>query len=357
MNHETRHAPESFEQAPLLSLLRALMASSRLVLGAPALLALLAGGYFFFFGSHVARSSFTPQTSGPSLGGLASLATQFGANLPGSLRGDASESLDFYAALLLSPELLSKLSEDTLRFQKFPDDPATGEGTVLQLYGIIGENDQERRARLVELMQTRVSSSVDRLGNVVVLKVKAPWPGMAMQINRRLLDRVNEFNLQQRQTAARAQRVFTEARTQAARLELASIEDSQRQFLERNRSYAADPKLVLEAARLQRQLDLRQAVFTTLTQSLEQARIDEVRNTPVITVIDRPELFTARSRSYVTVSIIAFIVGLGAIVSFLLGIELLRQEARLRPELAKEIASIFSRSAGRREQDAHLHLR
>ena len=354
MNNETRNATEAFEQAPLFSLLRVLLSSPRLVLGAPALFALLAGGYFFFFGSYVARSSFTPQTSGPSLGGLASLATQFGASLPGSLRGNASESLDFYAALLRSPELLSKLSGDTLRFQKFPDDPATGEGTVLQLYGITGDNEQERRARLVARMQNRVSSSVDRLGNVVVLKVKAPWPGMAMQVNRRLLDLVNEFNLQQRQTAASAQRVFTEARTQAARRELASIEDSQRQFFERNRSYTADPKLALEAARLQRQVDLRQAVYTTLTQSLEQARIDEVRNTPVITVIDRPELFTVRSRSYVSVAIAAFILGLGALISWLLAIELLRHEARLRPELAAAIASLLRRSKGHRELDDRL---
>jgi hypothetical protein len=41
-------------------------------------------------------------------------------------------------------------------------------------------------------------------------------------------------------------------------------------------------------SRLEREVDWRQQVFTSLVQSFERARIDEVRNTPVITVIEAP---------------------------------------------------------------------
>jgi uncharacterized protein involved in exopolysaccharide biosynthesis len=46
---------------------------------------------------------------------------------------------------------------------------------------------------------------------------------------------------------------------------------------------------MFEANRLQRRVDLRQQVYSSLAQSYENARIEEVRNTPVTTVITRPE--------------------------------------------------------------------
>ncbi len=52
------------------------------------------------------------------------------------------------------------------------------------------------------------------------------------------------------------------------------------------------PELTFEQARLQRDVAMLQQVFTTLTQSYEEARIREVRDTPVITVVESPRLPT-----------------------------------------------------------------
>lgn len=60
--------------------------------------------------------------------------------------------------------------------------------------------------------------------------------------------------------------------------------------LERNRRYEGSPGLTFRYERLQRRVNLRQQVFTPLSKSYEQAKIDEVRNTPVITVVEPPEL-------------------------------------------------------------------
>jgi len=48
--------------------------------------------------------------------------------------------------------------------------------------------------------------------------------------------------------------------------------------------------LLFERDRLQRVVSLRERVAASLAESNEQARIDEVRNTPVITVVDQPVL-------------------------------------------------------------------
>ena len=60
-------------------------------------------------------------------------------------------------------------------------------------------------------------------------------------------------------------------------------------FLRDNRTFASSPQLMFENDRLQRDVAMRQQIMAGLTQAYEQARIDEVRNTPVITVVQRPE--------------------------------------------------------------------
>jgi uncharacterized protein involved in exopolysaccharide biosynthesis len=81
---------------------------------------------------------------------------------------------------------------------------------------------------------------------------------------------------------------FTEERLAAAQAALQEAERDLEQFLERNRSYEQSPALRFEYSRLQRRLDLRQSVYVALAQAHEQASIEAVRNTPVITVLDHP---------------------------------------------------------------------
>ena len=61
-------------------------------------------------------------------------------------------------------------------------------------------------------------------------------------------------------------------------------------FMQRNRDWRNSPQLVFTHDRLDREVSMRQAVYTTLVQSYEAARIDEVRNTPVITVMEPPDV-------------------------------------------------------------------
>ena len=57
-------------------------------------------------------------------------------------------------------------------------------------------------------------------------------------------------------------------------------------FYERNRGWQQAPELVFQEGRLRRQVDVSQEVYLTLKREHEAARIEEVNDTPVITVID-----------------------------------------------------------------------
>ena len=99
---------------------------------------------------------------------------------------------------------------------------------------------------------------------------------------------VDDFNQRTRQGQAAVERKFVEGRLTVARAALREAEDRLGYFLRANRQIDNSPELVVNRDRMQRDLMLTQQVYTTLAQSYEEVRIREVRDTPVITVLEPP---------------------------------------------------------------------
>ena len=106
--------------------------------------------------------------------------------------------------------------------------------------------------------------------------------------SRPILDLVHTFDLTTRQTQAGAERRFSGERLAELTGELRDAEDTLKSFLIENRVFSNSPALQFEHDRLQRAVTMRQELVTSLAQAYERARIEEVRNTPVITLIDPP---------------------------------------------------------------------
>ena len=229
--------------------------------------------------------SFMPQTvQDPSRAGLASLAGQFGVSLPTG--GGLGQSPQLYADLLKSREVLLPIVADSFV-------SAQGERRPLpQVLDIEGESlahvrEKTLRALRLEIIDANVAT---RTTGVVTVRVKSPTAQASLAISERLLSGLNRFNLTTRQSQAREERRFSEQRLSAARRELRAAENALEGFLRRNRQYSNAPQLVLEESRLRREVDHHQTVVTGLAQQYEEIRIREVRDIPVLTVIDRPTL-------------------------------------------------------------------
>ncbi len=104
-----------------------------------------------------------------------------------------------------------------------------------------------------------------------------------------LLAELARFNLERRQTQAAEERRFAEQRLADVKASLATAENRLQEFLQGNQQFKSASQLSVERDRLLREQTNLQQVYTALAQAYEKARIDEVRNTPVITIIDRPE--------------------------------------------------------------------
>lgn len=263
-------------------------------------------------------ASFMPQSRRvPS--SLAGLAGQFGFGLP---IDEPSQSPAFYVDLVKSREILGAVVQSQY---SIPSDSGPISATLVEVFRSRGrDEDQKRDAAVKRLRRLVTVSAVQRTG-VVTLSVEARFAPLAAQVTSRILEEVNRFNLSTRQSRAAAERRFTEQRLQDVRGELRGAEDELQRFLQRNRDYRNSPELVFQQDRLAREVTMKQQLYTTLAQAVEQAKIDEVRDTPVITIIERPEVpVRADSRGLLKKGIVALIVGW--IVGVL--IALVRESAR-----------------------------
>lgn len=230
--------------------------------------------------------SFTPQASTDQRSSaLAGLANQIGISL-GSMSGSSTPP-QLYADVLKTRGVLAPIAADTFRVE------ANGKSRPLsEILGISGSDAAVAQQRTMDRLRERiVSTTVDaRTTGAVTVVVKTRWPLLSLGLATRLLDGLNAFNRTSRQSQAGEERRFTEGRLAAAQAALRSAEDAMQAFLAGNRQYEHSPSLAFQHDRLQREVMFQQQVVTGLAQQYEDARIREVRDTPVITVIDRPSL-------------------------------------------------------------------
>lgn len=279
--------------------LNVLLAQARWFVIVPLITGALAGVLTIVLGrSWVAESTFAPQSSNASGGRLAALASQLGVAIPGLDSEDAS--IDFYLRLARSRVLLERLA---LNEYVFPLDPEAGadsaHGNLIALYEVKSDTEAKRLRAVVDRLRKDISVEGDINAGVVTVSTHAPWAALAVQLNRELLDGIDEFNRERRSGEAAAEREFLENRLMTARAELTSAADALSTFLVSNRRYEDWPALRFEYERLARDVEQSEQLVGSLVQAYEQARLEEVRNTPVISVLDPPEGSARRDGSVV----------------------------------------------------------
>lgn len=334
------------EQITLASVAAAILRHRRiLVIG-------VVTGFVFFVGvraltrQNVAYSRFVPSRSRSSNLPLSGLAAQFG--LGSALSGlTGGESVDFYAELLLSREVLVDLAKHSFRFSTGGSKNQVREGTLIDLLELDGTDSAKLFQRAVKDLQRRISVDINYDAGTVSIATRAPWPELAEQMNAQLIALLDEFNNAKRQSRAANERKFIESRILEAATDLDKAENELQSFMEQNRDYSQSPQLRFQAAKLQRRIDLAQQVFMSLAQSLEEARIEEVRDTPTISVVDHPEGSARPEGRLASAGILGILVGLtGSLVVVLLSEYVMVERARF-PGSYQELATMWRQVAPR----------
>ncbi len=255
------------ERRTIFPVLEALVSRYRLVLGLPIVAALVTSVVVLLMRpTYAATASFVPESSGPM-------------RLPTD------------ADLLRSREILSAVLS-----AKVAGPHANDSVVVYDLYRITGSTPERRLDEGIKELRDRLTLGVDQRTDVVRVTVEAPYPSAARDLLQLLLDRLFDFNVQTRQSSAGERRKFIEGRVSFAEEQLRTAEEALRAFYDRNRQWQASLQLRFEEQRLNRQVAVQQELYLTLRREYETARIEEVNNTPVLTVIDRPTIPGRRTK-------------------------------------------------------------
>lgn len=279
---------------------------------------------------YTAESAFLPESASRGSSRVLGLAEQFGLSIG---QQSAGESLDFYAALLDSRALLRDVVLSDFPLPEDGGGNSSSPGNLTEWFDLDASTPAGRLNQAISRLRQATAVEVEAGTGLVYLDVTLSAPELAERVNRRMLELVNQFNLSRRQSQARAQREFVEARAREAREALVSAEKAMEQFLEANRSYQDSPQLQFEAARLERRVYFHQQLHGTLAEAYEQARIDEVRDLPVVTVVDAPEESARRNpRRLVLTVLLGLFAGLVLGASLAFAKDFLNHQKQIYPE-------------------------
>jgi uncharacterized protein involved in exopolysaccharide biosynthesis len=277
-------ANDNGDEVSLVALANVLLRRWKLMLGLPLAVALIAAAISLLLPhKYTATATILPEPEGQGQGvsgGMRGLVAQFGIGVGGGPNSPA-----FYADVLQS----RTITEQVLlgRFAHYRSSIFGDSATLLTMIGAKGESTREQledgRKRLDKAMAVRVDNET----NIVGISIETRSPRLSADVANVFVDLLNGFNLMTRRSNAAQRRAFVEARVVEVEGELRDAEETLKSFLEQNRQFKSSPDLQFQHERLARQVSIKQEVFTSLRRQYEEARIEEVNDTPVITVIDQ----------------------------------------------------------------------
>ena len=280
-----------------------------------AITTVLVGG-FFFLKTILAPRTYTVGTAlmpdargtAPSVSGFAA---QLGLPVSG---GDPTQSPQFYLELLSSDAVLRGVANAHYDF------PGRGKSTAKSLaeyYGI--DSSPHTTDDVIKRLRSRLNTSVSLRTGVILASVSANDPGVAFQITNAIIEELNRFNTERRRSRAGAEKEFAERRLAETNAALRAAEDRLQGFLQTNREFRSSVGLTLEQDRLSRDVVMRQQLYTAAAQAYEQAKMEQVRDTPVLTVLEPPRVPTLPDRrGLVKTTLVGIIFGAVLGVLFLL---------------------------------------
>jgi len=278
-----------------------------LIIGAFVVGGIVAGGISRLLpAKYTSDASFLPQTSqASSASALAGVASQLGLSLPSS---QTTSSPSFYADLVTSRGILDTLAQTPLSNVR---DGGQIPVRLIDKYGGRGTPTQQLETA-VSALRKRITANVVVKTGVVGISVTTDSPTLSAAIVRRILELVSAFNLRTRQSQANSEGTFVASQMDAASGDLHAAEDRLRNFLATNQQYRSSSEAAVTHDRLERDVNLKQQLYTTLAEALQRARIEEVRNTPVIMVIDPPSVASRGRHGTVLFTIVGSLIAMFA---------------------------------------------
>lgn len=270
--------------------------------------------YTLFFTSPVYESRakiMSSSSGGGTSQATAGIAAQFGIALPGQ-----SEPQWVYPEIIKSRTLARAMLKRKFDTEKY--------GPQKLLLQILTYGDEEPKIGLDTLTKSGVESVINMIdieqgGSFYNLTISGPEPLFVRDFAAALIEELDTHQREYNKAKTSETRIFIEEQIADTRMELETAEEVLKDFTDRNRRIENSPALQLEQQRLAREVAVLTGVFTTLKQQLETTKIEEVKESDYVVVLDPPEapLYASKPRKKLIVILAGFLgIGLGIVIGF-----------------------------------------
>tara|TARA_Y100000741_G_scaffold92303_1_gene68444 strand:- start:20201 stop:21379 length:1179 start_codon:yes stop_codon:yes gene_type:complete len=136
----------------------------------------------------------------------------------------------------------------------------------------------------------------DRRTGLIQVSIEMESPNLAAEVANFIGSEIQSYIQKQNTAKAIKEKLFISERLIVVKSELEKLEDDLKEFKERNRGYEVSPELFMIYSQKFREAEAKQQVYVTLQQQLELARISEVKQTPIINILDEARPPVSKSR-------------------------------------------------------------
>jgi len=241
------------------------------------------------------KSNITMYPSGESSGGLSQLqgmASMFGMNMGG---GESKFHIpDIINSRTLQTKIIYKKWDsnrsnspiDLISYWKINVKNKFSFNPLKWFSTSDGNMDLKWEASALEELSERISVKEDKTG-LINVEVLMEEPELSAQIANYIYLGLVEFTNVNHIEIAKLNREFIQERQLEVKEILTTTENKLKEFRSKNRKVMDSPQLQLELERLMRDVEIQTQVFITLQQQYELARIEEVKETPSVVVLDK----------------------------------------------------------------------
>ena len=140
--------------------------------------------------------------------------------------------------------------------------------------------------KAINKFQDYIEVSEDRLSGLITITAIMEDPLIAANIANFIGNQVQLYIQKENSAQSTAEKIFISDRLAIVKIELESAELELKAFKERNRGYEDSPELFMVFSQLFREVEAKKEVYLTLQQQLELARIKEVKQSPILHILD-----------------------------------------------------------------------
>ena len=248
----------------------------------------------------------TEKSKMSALGGLTDLASLAGVNV-----GEGSLA-KLYPTIIRSEWVLRNVLLAQYHSESFKDSV-----TLIQFWEFQEKTPELTFEKALKSLQAQLEVATEARTNVVTIAIETTEPQMSADIVNRVAFELDRFIRTKRTTNASEQRKWIEARLDEVKADLQKSENTLRDFREKNRRVTDSPQLLLEQERLIREVQINSTLYAELKKQYELVKIEEIKNIPIINVMDagRPAaLKSAPLRGRIV--IITFLLSLAAAMGY-----------------------------------------